>query len=313
MTDQSRPVLNDFLDYLLSERGYSVLTLRAYRRDLTRFLQFLDNYYSRRVDDFSLVDPPAIRHYLGYEFESRYRIGRRHRPYSSRTVARRLAAVKSFFKYLVRCERIQDNPALHVKTPKTVRPLPTYLNRKMIEEIMAAPPDNAAGRRDRALLELFYSTGMRLMELVNLNTGHLDPHQQLVRVRGKGAKERLIPYGNKAKLALEEYLEKRGLSLPAAAGETPLFVNTRGGRISARTVQRRIRSYLSSVAEGERLGPHTLRHSFATHLMDRGADIRAVKDLLGHSSLSSTQVYTHVQTTRMKKIYQRAHPHGGSP
>ena len=178
---------------------------------------------------------------------------------------------------------------------------------------MEAPPgDTIVGLRDRAILELFYSTGMRLSELVELDIDNIIVVRQLVKVVGKGSKERLIPVGNRALAAVEFYLKKTGRSSKIADKGTPLFVNSRSERISHRTVQRQVNKYLKLVAEGEHLGPHTLRHSFATHLLDRGADLRAVKDLLGHSSLSTTQIYTHIQPERMKKIYKQAHPHGSN-
>ena len=176
---------------------------------------------------------------------------------------------------------------------------------------MNAPPaDTIAGLRDRAILELFYSTGIRLSELVNLNIGDFQPDKKLVRVLGKGNKERLLPYGKVAENSVVHYLKKRKLSLKPVFYDKPLFVNSKENRISERTIQRRMNKYIQLVADGKRLGPHLLRHTFATHLMESGADIRAVKDLLGHSSLSSTQIYTHVPTEKLKKDYKQAHPHG---
>ena len=166
------------------------------------------------------------------------------------------------------------------------------------------------GLRDRAMLELFYSTGMRLSELINLNIGSIDEKNNLVKVFGKGSKERLIPFGKRAKFCMEEYLKIRALNWNTASNGLPLFVNDRNERIPRRTIQRRISNYIKMIASGKRLGPHTLRHSFATHLMNRGADIRAVGDLLGHTSLSSTQVYTHVKPEKMREIYKQSHPRG---
>jgi site-specific recombinase XerD len=176
---------------------------------------------------------------------------------------------------------------------------------------MTMPPaDTKIGIRDRAILELFYSTGMRLSELVNLRLGNFSFANNMVKVIGKGQKERLIPFGQRAGASLKKYLHLRGIGLKSGDINTPIFVNSKGRLLHPSTVQRRIRKYLKILAEGTQFGPHILRHSFATHLMDRGADIRAVKELLGHSSLSSTQVYTHVQPERMKKIYKQSHPHG---
>ncbi len=300
MTDHQEEIIADFLRYLEKERGFSTHTLTAYKLDLSRFIKFMRTV--REQSDFNDINKGDIRMFLGHEFEAGL---------SSRTVARRLASIKSLFKYLVRSEAIPENPAIHVKTPKTPKTLPVYFSEKIIEAIMTAPKGNTfIGLRDRAILELFYSTGMRLSELVNLNVGDFNINDRLVKVRGKGDKERLIPYGDRAQVALNNYFHKRGIYFNTAQAEIPLFVNTRERRLTPSAIQKNIRKYLRLVAEGERMGPHTLRHTFATHLMDHGADIRAVKDLLGHSSLSSTQVYTHIQPDRMKKIHEQAHPHG---
>ena len=302
MSEYSSHAIEDFLIYILQERGYSEHTANSYQWDLKRFVDFLESYSGKSVTDFASVDKTTVRHFLGEEFEE---------DYSSRTVARRLATLKSFFKYLVKAEVIPTNPASSVRSPKIKKTLPSYHNHDVIEQLMSLPDEKSMiGIRDRAILELFYSTGMRLSELTNLNVGDVDIANQVVKVRGKGNKERLIPYGNRAKISMENYIRKRGFGLITGNPNNPLFTNNRNQRISTRTIQDRVRNYLMQVANTVQLGPHTLRHSFATHLMDRGADIRAVKDLLGHSSLSSTQVYTHLQPEKMKKIYKQAHPHG---
>jgi|TARA_Y100000310_G_scaffold340563_1_gene436803 tyrosine recombinase XerC len=300
----SAATLSEFYLYLKKERGFSDHTIKAYQNDLTRFINFLPN----NISEFDQVNRQAIRGFLASEFDSKYR----GKPISNKTVARRLASIKSFYKYLMRSEQITHNPAIHVKTPKVPKSLPNFIDQKVIDALMESPDDSTdIGLRDRAIMELFYSTGMRLSELIALNIGSVDAQKQLVKVHGKGDKERLIPFGNRAKFWLENYLKNRVLSFNSRPKTTPLFVNAKKNRVPTSTVQRRIRNYIKFVAEGNRLGPHILRHSFATHLMDRGADIRAVKDLLGHSSLSSTQVYTHVQPEKMKKVYEQAHPHGG--
>jgi len=302
MSDNLNKYINDFGSYLEKERGCSKYTCISYIHDLNRFNDFLIEYTGTSELSVQSLDKQAIRHFLGKEFEQGL---------SSNTVGRRLASIKSFYKYLIKVEVVNRNPASYVKTPKTPTRLPNYIDEKIITKLMEAPPPSTvAGLRDRAILELFYSTGIRLGELVNLYFKNFIFDNQLIKVIGKGNKERLIPFGNKALTAIENYLKKTGRSLKTADTGDPVFVNSKGERISQRTVQRSVNMYLRLVTEGEHLGPHTLRHSFATHLLDRGADLRAIKDLLGHSSLSSTQIYTHIQPERIKKIYRKAHPHG---
>ena len=300
--DSQGIVLADFLSYLKKERGFSVHTMKAYEYDLNRFISFVGHKDQTNIRNFEDIDRDLIRQYLGFEFDHGF---------SSKTVARRLAALKSFFNYLMRSERISDNPAIYVKSPKISQSLPNFIDHKVIDKLMESPDvSTEIGVRDRAILELFYSTGIRLNELIMLDIGAVDSINQMIKVHGKGGKERLIPFGNKAKLWIEKYLKNRAVSFNSAWEKTPLFVNAKGGRILRLEVQRSTRKYIEKFANGKSLGPHILRHSFATHLMDKGADIRAVKDLLGHDSLSSTQVYTHVQPEKMKEIYKQAHPHG---
>ncbi|MFH1853096.1 MAG: site-specific tyrosine recombinase/integron integrase [Candidatus Neomarinimicrobiota bacterium] len=304
MNNPPSDIINDFLSYIGKERNYSQNTLKSYGRDLQRFQAFIQTYSGEPDTTFGNVDKLAIRHFLGAEFEQGY---------SSRTVARRLASLKSFFKYLLRAEEISANPTIGIKTPRTPKTLPNYIPEKLIDELMAAPRiDTLNGLCDRAVLELFYSTGMRLSELTGLNIGHVDFNNQVVKVRGKGNKERIIPFGPQARKSLEQFLRERGITKYRTEAGQPLFTTKGNRRISIRTIQRRVKKYLQNLTAGTALGPHTLRHTFATHMLDHGADIRSVKDLLGHSSLSSTQVYTHLQPDRMKKIYRQAHPHGGS-
>ena len=311
MSDFTQDIISDFLTYLEKERHYSKFTLIAYKHDLNLFDKFLEEHFNKPLSNFRNIDKKVIRDFLGYLFKIEYIRKTKKYNYSSKSVARGLAAVKSFFKYLLKIEEIQDNPAIHLKTPKTPKSLPVFVNEDMAEKLMDAPAsDSFIGLRDRAMLELFYSTGMRLRELVNINLDDFHTESQLIKVTGKGGKERLIPYGKRAQFSIEKFLKFRGIQLSAKEVLVPLFINSKGKRISPRTVQRRIKMYLKTVADGERFGPHTLRHSFATHLLSRGADIRAVQELLGHSSLSSTQIYTHVQPEKMKKVYQQAHPHG---
>jgi len=294
--------VHDFLKYIQEERGFSIYTVIAYRHDLHRFQGFLERYDPESLQTLSRIDRQTVRHFLGKEYEAGL---------SARTVARRLATLKSWCKFLLRTGQLQDNPTIHIRTPKIPKPLPDFLDETLVEELMSATDEKTFnGRLDRAVMELFYSTGMRLGELVNLNLVDVDWNQQVVKVRGKGNKERLIPFGERAKLAMDYYLKKRGNTAVQTTAKSPLFTNRKGQRIAPRTIQRHISQYFKKLATDRSYGPHILRHSFASHLLDRGADIRAVKEFLGHSSLSSTQIYTHIQPEKMKKIYQQAHPHG---
>ncbi|HJM46842.1 MAG TPA: tyrosine recombinase XerC [Candidatus Marinimicrobia bacterium] len=291
-------IIRTYLAYLSKERGYSEHTVYAYKKDLNRFL----NYIKSKANSILEAKKEHIREFLADEFE---------RGLHPKTVSRRLAALKSFYDYCVEIKEIESNPAIFVESPKLPTTLPDYLDLSKLSDILSIPlKETLLGSRDLAMLELFYSTGMRLSELVNLNVNHLDFSSQMVKVIGKGKKERLIPFGEKAKDSIENYLKMRKIEGNFQLVSDPLFVSNRNKRISQRTVQRRVRMYLVSFAGSGSSGPHTLRHAFATHLLERGADIRSVKELLGHDSLSSTQIYTHIQPEKMKEIYKRAHPHG---
>ena len=300
MADLLIDSIESFMLTLEKERNFSLHTIKAYKNDLNRFNYFLDNTLSRKK--LAKINRNDIRKFLAEEYDNGY---------SSKTVARRLATIKSYFKYLVKTELIQENISIHINSPKVPKKLPNFVDKNLIDTLMKTPSlDTQIGIRDRAVLELFYSTGMRLSELVNMNIGDFEINKKLIRVIGKGNKERMIPYGRTAESAIKNYLKIRNLSLKPALANKPLFVNSSEKRISKRTIQRRMNNYIKLVADGKRIGPHLLRHTFATHLLDNGADIRAVKDLLGHSSLSSTQIYTHVSIEKLKKDYTQAHPHG---
>ena len=295
---KSLPIFVSFLKFLSKEKNFSLHTIKAYQYDIQKFIEFLTEK-SVRVQQATKSD---IRDFLSNQYD----LG-----LTKKTVARRLASIKSFYKYLINIELIDKNPSLFLQSPKLSKELPNFIDEKIIDELMNQPDiDTVKGLRDRAILELFYSTGMRLSELINLDIGSINTKDHLIKVVGKGNKDRLIPFGKRAKFCIENYLKKRALALKSSFEGTPLFVNSKNQRVPKRTIQRRVSNYIKLVAEGKRLGPHILRHSFATHLMNKGADIRAVGDLLGHSNLSSTQIYTHVKPERMREIYKQSHPHG---
>jgi len=295
---KSPPIFVSFLKFLSKEKNFSLHTIKAYQYDIQKFIEFLTEK-SVRVQQATKSD---IRDFLSNQYD----LG-----LTKKTVARRLASIKSFYKYLINIEFIDKNPSLFLQSPKLSKELPNFIDEKIIDELMNQPDINTVkGLRDRAIMELFYSTGMRLSELINLDIGSINTKDHLIKVVGKGNKDRLIPFGKRAKFCIENYLKKRALALKSSFKGTPLFVNSKNQRVPKRTIQRRVSNYIKLVAEGKRLGPHILRHSFATHLMNKGADIRAVGDLLGHSNLSSTQIYTHVKPERMREIYKQSHPHG---
>lgn len=301
-----RPEILDFLRFLGTERNDSRHTVEAYRRDVTGFATFLDGYYGTRDWKWMGVDRTAIRGWLAE--------GQR-RGLSKRSMARALSAVRTFYRFLNLHHGVEVNPARAASTPKLEKRLPGYLDRAAIERLFdlagaRAGEDTLQTRRDRAILELFYSTGMRLAELVGLDIDDLDLVGDQVLVRGKGRKERLVPLGRPAAAALREYFPKRDDVMREARrpDRRAVFVSARGRRLTPRAVQLIVRRFLDAVSEGQQVSTHSLRHSFATHLLDAGADLRAVQELLGHASLSTTQIYTHTSVERLKRVYHQAHP-----
>ena len=295
---KSPQIFVSFLKFLSNEKNFSLHTIKAYEYDIQKFIEFL----TEKSVSIQQATKSDIRDFLSNQYD----LG-----LTKKTVARRLASIKSFYKYLINIEFIDKNPSLFLQSPKLSKELPNFIDEKIIDELMNQPDiDTVKGLRDKAIMELFYSTGMRLSELINLDIGSINTKDHLIKVVGKGNKDRLIPFGKRAKFCIENYLKKRALALKSSFEGTPLFVNSKNQRVPKRTIQRRVSNYIKLVAEGKRLGPHILRHSFATHLMNKGADIRAVGDLLGHSNLSSTQIYTHVKPERMREIYKQSHPHG---
>ena len=305
-------IRSEFLSYLKNERGYSDHTISSYRIDISIFLKFCSELFSDDLIDFSIVNPKTIRKFLVTEIDRGYSNNNGVKSFSAKTLKRRLATVKSFFNYLYAFEKINDNPALHVKTPKIEKKLPSFISEDLIEKLMNTPIETPItskidGIRDKAILELFYATGLRLNELLNLNICDVDGHEAMVKVMGKGGKERIVPIGDNALNCINKYLKEIGKSLKVNFND-PVFINKKGKRLPKRTLQERIKKYLYRVMGNGSV--HTLRHTFATHLMDRGADILTIKELLGHSSLSSTQLYTSINPETIKNSYNKSHPRG---
>jgi len=334
------PIVEAFLSYLLDERHFSPYTARCYGVDLRQYSEFLadaqdidatmdreretlDHHRRQaalngeaRPDVVATLGPPTvtgtmlladvnvIRAFLSRLDENQY---------SAATMARKIATLRSFYRWLDRCSMVNANPMLLIRTPRQNKRLPKAIDVTQVEQLLSAPDDtDLLGARDRAILETLYSTGIRVSELVGINRGDIDEVGQAMIVRGKGRKERIVPLGSHALLAIKHYKTMLE-SDPRSNGEPDeigiaLFINKHGGRLSTRSVRRKVSKYLAKAGLDPDISPHTLRHSFATHLLDNGADLRSVQELLGHQSLSTTQVYTHLTTQRMREAYDEAHP-----
>ena len=300
-------LIASFTDYLISQKGYSDYTVKNYQVDLEHFLAFLLEKQKSAgkegsAPELESIDFLVIREYLGKLY------GR----YKRTTIARRLSAIRSFFYFLERKGLVKSNPAADISSPKQGRYIPTHLPVDEMFRLLEGP-DRAEplGLRDLAILEVLYSCGIRVSELSGLNLSSVDFDQRLVKVVGKGNKERIVPIGSKALRAVEDYVEATRSLRRKARGDThdaPLFINFRGGRLSTRSIGRIVKKYASQCGLMTEITPHSLRHTFATHLLDGGADLRSVQELLGHTSLSTTQKYTHVSLEKLMEVYDKAHP-----
>ena len=291
-------LVDGFLGYLHAERDASPLTIRNYSADIAAFAAWFEEKYKQPCA-WVPVDSFHLRGYLVHLTE---------RQFDRATIHLKMSALRSFFKWLVRTERVKLNPLVGLTLPKKARKLPKFLTIQQIEALLEAPlKENAKDKpfawRDKAILETLYSAGLRIHELAQLNDDDVDMLGEVVRVRGKGKKERLAALGGPAIETLQKYLEVR-----ARSTRGPLFVNRFGGRMTARSMQRMLKKYLIAAGLDPSLTPHKLRHSFATHMLDAGADLRSVQELLGHANLSTTQIYTHITPERLKKVYEKAHP-----
>jgi integrase/recombinase XerC len=331
MTDNE--LISEFLNYLRYERHFSPHTAKCYSADLKQFCEFIGNgvhpgsasvgvvYPAHQpyvpgdgqMAMTATVAPPESRTPLlevDGDLVRRFLTLLHEREYSKSTTARKLATLRSFYKFCLRHSYVQNSPLITVRTPKQDKRLPKCLDAEEVTKLLTAPEDaTLLGARDRAILETLYSTGMRVSELVGLNFADMDLAGQAMHVRGKGKKERITPLGPTAAAAIQRYLELRQ-SDPKSGNFDPqaVFVNKHGQRLSTRSVRRKLDKYLLQCGLDPSISPHTLRHSFATHMLNSGADLRSVQELLGHQSISTTQVYTHLTTARMKESYDQAHP-----
>ena len=301
-------LLKQFLEHLRYERNLSEHTLRNYESDLAQFHDYLapanTNSGKKNEPPLSSIDHITIREWLATLHAAQKQ---------KASIARKLAALRTFFQFLVREGLLEMNPAKLVSTPKLEKKLPKHLSIEEAIKFVETPDvDTDLGKRDRAMLELMYATGVRVAELTKLNVGHVDFKNRLVRVTGKRRKERIVPFGEPALEALKAYLEIREALLDAApvSEREPeaLFLNYQGTRITTRSVGRMVEKYIRECAGRYDISPHALRHSFATHLLDSGADLRDIQELLGHARLSTTQVYTHVSMEKLIQVYDKAHP-----
>jgi len=292
--------LSSFEDYLSSERNYSKHTLKAYMADIKEFALVLKEMGLVSADngdiDFAQLDETPIRTYISSLYGKNKKV----------SISRKLASVRTFFEFLIRDGKLKSNPAKLVPTPRGEKRLPTFLTVDEVVKLVETPgSDNVYESRDRAILELLYSCGLRVSELVGINLNELDLNSMSVKVLGKGNKERMVPLGSKASTAIKTYLPQR---LDLKPKDDYLFVNSRGGRLSTRSIDRIIKKYAAISGIPKNISPHVLRHTFATHLLGGGADLRAIQEMLGHKSLSTTQRYTHTSIEKLMEIYDKTHP-----
>ena len=296
--------INSYISFLKNEKNYSNNTIISYKNDLLQLLNYLKEYKIIKRDSIKYIDRSIMRKYIVYLKKC---------DYSVRSICRKISTIRSFFKFLSREGMVDINPTINLITPKIVKKLPFFLYLEEINKLIETPSGHTIlGIRDRAILEFLYGTGMRVGELVNLNIRDIDLYDKTVRVFGKGSKERILPLGNPSIRAVQEYLTsrdifKKNISLDKI-DQNALFLNRFGGRLSARSIRRLLIKYMKMADLNKKISPHVLRHSFATHLLGGGADLRSVQELLGHESLSTTQIYTHITKERLKAIYNKSYP-----
>ena len=299
MKESSKPIIDGFCDALWLEDGLARNTLDSYRRDLQQFAGWLEQ---RSATDLLAVDQALIQDYLAHKFRSKARAS---------TAARLLSTLKRFYRHALRQNTIKSDPTLRIDTPKLPRPLPKTLTEADVESLLAAPAlDQPLGLRDRAMLEMLYASGLRVSELVTLKVPQVSRDMGVVRVMGKGSKERLVPLGEEALSWLERYLREARPALLGKKTSDALFVTTRAAVMTRQAFWHLLKRYALLAGLHKPISPHTLRHAFATHLLNHGADLRVVQLLLGHADISTTQIYTHVAQERMKQLHAKHHPRG---
>jgi len=304
MSTYMNKYIDIFMFFLKNEKNYSNDTIISYKNDLTQFFNYLKDYKLLKNADIKYINHKIMRKYIVYLKENKY---------SRRSISRKVSSTRSFFKFIHKEGIININPTLNLITPKINKKLPYFLYLQEVIKLIEAPSEKTIfGIRDRAILEVLYGTGIRVRELVNLNIGNIDFTEKIIKVFGKGSKERILPLSNPSIRAIQEYLENRNLfnknKFTKINDKVALFLNRFGGRLTERSIRRIIIKYMKIAGLNKKLSPHVLRHSFATHLLGGGADLRSVQELLGHKSLSTTQIYTHITKERLKTIYKKSHP-----
>ena len=288
--------LEEYIAYLKHEKNASSHTISSYKSDLLQLAQFLENKKLSLRD----IDNIVLRGFLAVLYD---------RGEKKSTVGRKLAAIRSFLQFCVRKHWMVDNPAKMVSTPKQDKPVPSFLTEEEMQKFLDLPQTaKPLDLRDKAILELLYATGIRVSELVGICLEDVIFIERLIRVRGKGKKERLVPFGRMAEMSLRSYLRVRSIINKGKVEETPLFLNYRGQKLSSRSVERTVDKYIRRSALRQKISPHSLRHSFASHLLSRGADLRVIQELLGHESLATTQKYTHLDLKHLLEVYRKSHP-----
>lgn len=295
---QANTYTQQFQDYLQFEKQYSTHTLSSYQRDLKQFQKWLKD---NQCDDILKADNLHIRNWVA---------GLHRQGIGSHTLQRKLSSLRSFYNFLIRKRLLKNNPAVDIRAPKAAKKLPDTLDTDTLTQLLNIPADSILAIRDRAIMELFYSSGLRLSELTDLNLDSIDLSENSLRAIGKGNKERLLPIGSKAIEALETWLTKRNDM--AKIDESALFVSTRGKRISTRSIQQRLNYWRKKQGLEQHIHPHKLRHSFASHILESSGDLRAVQELLGHADISTTQIYTHLDFQHLANVYDKAHPRARS-
>jgi integrase/recombinase XerC len=289
--------VDSFLLYLKVEKNASEMTLKSYASDIVYFIDFIENTYGPNPP-LHAIDRKTMRGYLAFLQD---------KGYARKTISRKLSALRSFYRHLCRENVIEDNPVNNIKTPKIEKKLPEFLNESEIEALISIPDESILGIRDRAILEVLYASGIRVSELVGLDLEDVDFHTHWLKVMGKGAKERIAPIGKRASIALTKYIKEARPKLDKQ-GIKALFLNKKGYRLTDRGIRSKFKKYIGKAALKLDISPHTIRHTFATHLLNAGADLRAVQELLGHVSISTTQIYTHVSLKQLGKVYRSTHP-----